>query len=338
MERLGLAALLDARGAVRTHPEVWTPHSGLISFPTDAPHGYGVTRATLDPMLRELAAATPGVELLQGVAAAGLIGDQGRIAGVELVDRDGAGRRCGPAWWSVPTAVTPRSHGWRGCAAGCVPTTASSTSPTGGACAPPRARPRLWLLDPEAAAMFPNEDDVTVLVAGFHRAQLADVRADPEGAYQRLVRALPEGPDLAGAERTSKLIGALDVPNVLRPAAKPGRRARRRCRPGRRSAVRSRLRLGLPERRVAGRPHGRRGRRRRRPRSRAGPLPPRLPPAPAPSLLAGRRLRVRAPAARRTSAWACAPPPPTRTMRARSRRSRAAAAPRCACSGRASCE
>jgi flavin-dependent dehydrogenase len=36
------------------------------------------------------------------------------------------------------------------------------------------------------------------------------------------VDALPEGPDLDGAERVSKLIGALDVPNVLRPAAIPG--------------------------------------------------------------------------------------------------------------------
>jgi len=36
------------------------------------------------------------------------------------------------------------------------------------------------------------------------------------------LRGLPEGPDLAGAERASKLIGALDVPNVWRPASKPG--------------------------------------------------------------------------------------------------------------------
>ena len=39
IERLGLAALLEARGAVRTHPEVWTPHGGWIRFPTDVPHG-----------------------------------------------------------------------------------------------------------------------------------------------------------------------------------------------------------------------------------------------------------------------------------------------------------
>ena len=222
MERVGVAALLDARGALRTHPEVWTPYSGLISFPTDAPHGYGVTRATLDPMLRELAANTPGVELLPAAAASGLIREQGRIAGVEMVTRDGHesslrahlvvgadGRHSTVARLAqMRGRVRPNNRFfyfayWRGVR-------------------PVTSRPRLWLFDPEAAAMFPNEDDLTVLVAGFHRRHLADVRADPESAYQRLVSGLPEGPDMTGAERVSKLIGALDVPNVWRPAAQAG--------------------------------------------------------------------------------------------------------------------
>jgi 2-polyprenyl-6-methoxyphenol hydroxylase-like FAD-dependent oxidoreductase len=222
MQRLGLAALLDERGAVRTHPEVWTRHSGLIRFPADAPHGYGVTRATLDPMLRELAADTPGVELLQGVTATGLLHDDGRIAGVELSTRDGrapslrARLVVGADGRHSTIARLAQMRGrvranrrffyfayWQGVR-------------------PATSHPRLWLLEPQAAAMFPNEDDMTVLVAAFHRAQLAAVRADPEGAYQRLLKGLPEGPDLAGAERASKLIGALDVPNVLRPTAMPG--------------------------------------------------------------------------------------------------------------------
>ena len=204
------------------------------------------------------------------------------------------------AWWSVPTAVTPRSRGWRGCAAGCVPTTASSTSPTGAACAPPTSRPRLWLLDPEAAAMFPNEDDVTVLVAGFHRAQLADVRADPEAAYQRLVRGLPEGPDLGGAERDIQ-------------ADRRARRAQRDA-PGRQArASRSSAMPRWPPIPLFGVGCGWAFQsaewlvdqtaaalaRRRRPRRRAGPLPPRLPPSPAalttgrsPTSASGRPLRA----------------------------------------------
>src|SRR3954454_12105178 len=66
IERLGLAPVIEARGAVWTHGEAWTPHGGWIHAPTDAPHGYGVTRRTLAPALRDLAAQTPGLEFLPG--------------------------------------------------------------------------------------------------------------------------------------------------------------------------------------------------------------------------------------------------------------------------------
>jgi 2-polyprenyl-6-methoxyphenol hydroxylase-like FAD-dependent oxidoreductase len=81
---------------------------------------------------------------------------------------------------------------------------------------------RAWLLDPDAAAQFPNEDDLTLLVAAFHRSRLAGVRDDLEGSYLRHLASLPDGPDLSDAERVSRLIGKLEVPNVIRPAARPG--------------------------------------------------------------------------------------------------------------------
>jgi menaquinone-9 beta-reductase len=59
-------------------------------------------------------------------------------------------------------------------------------------------------------------------VAAPHRSRLEEFRADPETAYRRMVAALPDGPDIAHAERASKLIGRLEVPNVMRPAARPG--------------------------------------------------------------------------------------------------------------------
>jgi flavin-dependent dehydrogenase len=81
---------------------------------------------------------------------------------------------------------------------------------------------RLWLLDPDGGAAFPNEDDMTVVVAAPHRSRLAEFRADPERAYLRAVAALPDGPAIGEAERASKLIGKLEVPNVMRPAASRG--------------------------------------------------------------------------------------------------------------------
>src|SRR5438045_9140119 len=60
IERLGLAEPLEARGAVRSHVLTWSPYGGWMRFPSDVPRGYGVTRRTLDPLLRGLAAPTPG--------------------------------------------------------------------------------------------------------------------------------------------------------------------------------------------------------------------------------------------------------------------------------------
>jgi 2-polyprenyl-6-methoxyphenol hydroxylase-like FAD-dependent oxidoreductase len=81
---------------------------------------------------------------------------------------------------------------------------------------------RLWLQDPDGAAQFPNEDDLTVMVVGAHRSRLGEFRADLEGSYMAALAALPDTPDLTSAERASKVIGKLDVPNVIRPAAQPG--------------------------------------------------------------------------------------------------------------------
>ena len=55
-----------------------------------------------------------------------------------------------------------------------------------------------------------------------HRNRLAEFHADLHGAYRRSVNALPEAPDLSEAKLESKLLGKLDLPNVLRPAARPG--------------------------------------------------------------------------------------------------------------------
>jgi flavin-dependent dehydrogenase len=81
---------------------------------------------------------------------------------------------------------------------------------------------QMWIMDPDGAYAFPMEDDVTLVLAGPQKDRLPEFRADLEGAYERYLARLPEGPELAGATRVSKLIGKLDMPNVARPAARPG--------------------------------------------------------------------------------------------------------------------
>ncbi len=221
MERVGIAPLIDARGAIRTHPAAWSPYGGWMLLPTDVPHGYGVTRQTLDPLLRQLTAETPGVELITGSTAVGLSASNGRPGGVEIespdrerttiraklvVGADGRGSNVARLA-RVPGRVRP--HGrffyfayWRGL--------------------PKTTLARLWFAEPNGIAWFPNEDDISVVVAGMHKRHLPEFRADAERAYRAAVSSVPGAPPIDDAERVSKLIGKLDVPNVMRPAARRG--------------------------------------------------------------------------------------------------------------------
>jgi flavin-dependent dehydrogenase len=221
IERLGLAPLLDEAGAVHNGIDVWTSVGGWIQMPRDAPYGFSVRRRTLDPLLRRLAAETPGVELLAGFTATGLLGN-GRPAGVHIEDRSrtqrevraklvvGAdGRDSKVARWArVPGRVKP--HGrffywgyWRGMLPG-------------------DDRARMWLSDPDAAYTFPNEDGLTLALVAPHRQRLGEFQADLPGAYRRMLQALPDGPDLRKATLEGKLLGKLELPNVFRPSARPG--------------------------------------------------------------------------------------------------------------------
>ncbi len=221
IDKLGLTPLMEARGAVRNTADFWTHDSGWIVLDGDAPHGYSLTRRTLDPILRRLAAETPGVELLAGWTAVGLLGD-GRPAGVEVEDRAHERRRLSARlvvaadgrdsklarWARVPGRVKP--HGrffYWGYWSGVRPAT---------------TRSKMWLLDPDCAYTFPNEDDLTVVLVAPHRDRLPEFRADLEGAFRRMINSLPDGPDLGSATRESKLLGKLELPNVFRPAARPG--------------------------------------------------------------------------------------------------------------------
>jgi flavin-dependent dehydrogenase len=224
IERIGLAPMLAERGVPRTWVQFWTPHGGWFGVPDG--RGWGVTRRTLDPLLRDLAASTPGVEFFPGQTARRVLRDRGRPGGLEVEDRDGRSLRIGARLLvaadgrgsslarlaGVPGRVRPHNRFfyfsyWRG--------VEQARRPGGPSI-------RIWVPDPDGASEFPNEDGLTLLVAVYPRRRLAEVRADLEGNYMRTLSRLPGGPDLGGAERVSKILGKIEMPNVIRPAARPG--------------------------------------------------------------------------------------------------------------------
>src|SRR5688500_7637705 len=162
IERLGLAPLLIQRGALRTQAEFWTPYGGWLRLPEDVPDGWGVTRRTLDPTLRDLTVNTPGVELFAGWTARRVLADHPPLAAVEVEDRRRRTRVIGAPWLvgadgrgsavaalaGVRGRVRPHNRFfyfayWRGVK-------------------PATTAIRLWLLEPDGVAQFPNEDELTL--------------------------------------------------------------------------------------------------------------------------------------------------------------------------------
>src|SRR3954453_10144622 len=82
LERLGLVERIEAVGGVRNSADSYTS-LGHVTGAIDE-YGFNIRREKLDPMLREHAAATDGVELRMGTAVTGLVRENDRVVGVVL--------------------------------------------------------------------------------------------------------------------------------------------------------------------------------------------------------------------------------------------------------------
>ena len=188
----------------------------------EVPAACCIRRVKLDPAVRRAAAATAGVELLLGHTVTELTHEGGRPAGVVartsggevrvrarlVVAADGRGSDVARLA-RVPARVKPNQRFcywayWSG-----VPPRTPRTS-------------QMWLLEPDCAYLFPADEDLSLLLVAPSRRRLPEFRADRDGAYERLLRSLPDGPAMDAGTRESKLLGKLDLPNTLRPVAGPG--------------------------------------------------------------------------------------------------------------------
>jgi 2-polyprenyl-6-methoxyphenol hydroxylase-like FAD-dependent oxidoreductase len=225
IQRLGLERLLEKAGAVRSRMEIWTRygwirHAGVT--PSEM-HGYSIRRQTLDPIVRRLAAETPGVELFMGRTAYQLLNDGDRLAGVALRDQDGKtldlparlvvaadGRNSSVAKLArVPTWSRPNNRFAYFAYYRRLPLASGNDS-------------QFWLLDPDAAYALPDEDGITLLCCWITKDKLEAFRGDRERSFERFMGQLPRGPDLARSERISEVLGALDLPVEVRGGAYSG--------------------------------------------------------------------------------------------------------------------
>lgn len=223
IERLGLAPLIEEAGGLRNGLTMYTRWGWIGGASEDLPHGYNIRRQILDPMLRKLAAGTPGVEFMPGLSARDLIRDDDRIAGVEVRDQAGRSRKIKAR---LVVAADGRNSRLARLAGGPVKTTPNNrfmyfahyrNLPTRAGSAS-----QMWMLEPDVAYTFPNDDGVTLVTCTPGKDKLPEFKENLEGAFVRFFEDLPQGPRLSEGERVSRIMGIIQQANVSRPAARPG--------------------------------------------------------------------------------------------------------------------
>lgn len=228
IRRLGLDHALEAAGAVRNGIDVWCPWGWVrdpLSGSDPEAAGYSIRRQKLDPLLRELASATPGVDLMLGRSARGLLRTGSRVVGVTTADREG---RVSAIRARLVVAADGRGSRLAGLAG--VKATGLGLHGRSGHFAYFRHvalsaehRLQLWLLDPDVGYAVPSDDGLTILGYMVPTAvERPASRAELEAELIRRLGLLPDGPRFDPADRVSPVLSLWDYPTFWRRRPPPG--------------------------------------------------------------------------------------------------------------------
>jgi flavin-dependent dehydrogenase len=223
IERIGLYEPILAAGGLRSRFHSRTPW-GWVE-PTEERHAYclNLRRSLLDPMLRERAAAQPGVELMLGQSAERLLRDGDGFGGVAVYDRDGNERE-------IEARLVVGADG-RDSRVAELAQVKERTLPHnrlayGGYFEGPKPRfwpdGAVWLLDPDMAAAFPTDGGQIFYIAMTHKDRAPEFKADPERALVEHVAAVPDPPPIRESRCVAPVIGKIEMPNRIRGPIAPG--------------------------------------------------------------------------------------------------------------------
>ncbi|MGH2853856.1 MAG: NAD(P)/FAD-dependent oxidoreductase [Solirubrobacteraceae bacterium] len=225
LERLGLLERMMQAGALRSRIRIWT-RWGWIEPPAKSfvSSGVNLRRERLDPLIRELAAETPGVELILGHTVQELVREGGgRVCGVRtreqsgetlqlrarlVVGADGRDSRVAKLA-GVRTKTVPHGRfAYGGYFEGPTPATYPDQA--------------LWILDPHMAAAFPTDGGLVFYAVMPTKDRLPEFKRDPEAALKAFVGAVPEAPPILASRLVGEVTGKIDMTNVIHTPTAPG--------------------------------------------------------------------------------------------------------------------
>jgi flavin-dependent dehydrogenase len=224
LERLQLLGPIVAAGGQRPYFRAWTKWGWIEPPRVPAAASVNLRRELLDPLVRETAAAVPGVDLLLGLTAHELTrGEDGAVSGVVVRDRVGVETRLRAR---LTIGADGRDSRVAELAGVPVKTTPHGRFAYGGYFEgpPPAGAPdgTVWMLDPQFAAAFPTDSGLTFYAAMGTMDRLPEFRRDPHAALVKWVGDLPEAPPIRESRLVEQVQGKLNMENRLRRPTAPG--------------------------------------------------------------------------------------------------------------------
>jgi menaquinone-9 beta-reductase len=224
LERLELLEPMMDAGAVRSRFRAWVPWGWIEPPPDRAALSINLRRERLDPIVREMAASTSGVEVLQGLTVGELRHAGGKVSGVVAHDRDGT-----PLIFEAPLTIGADG---RDSTIAEISGVKVKTYPHGRFAyggyfegATPKGAPdaSVWLMDPDWAAAFPTDNGFSFFAAMPTKARLPEFKVDPHAALVDYFETVPEAPSLRGARLEERgVLGKIDMTNRMRTPTAPG--------------------------------------------------------------------------------------------------------------------
>ncbi len=217
LRRIGLDELIERVGGVRNGIDLWSRYGWTGDVPPltaegQPAFGYNIQRRTLDPMLRQLAAETPGVRYLAGFTVRKVAQQDG---GVELeaepdsilkarvlVAADGRNS-------SIAKLVGAKASSSDNCRFGAF-RSYRNVPLRRGTCS------QMWLRGREVGFVFPNDDGVTVITYMATKDLIDEFREDANLALEHRMAQFPDSPDLTTAEPLGDTLLVKDYPNLWR--------------------------------------------------------------------------------------------------------------------------
>ena len=224
LERLELLEPMVRAGALRSRGRIWTLGAWIEPPARNrVPAGVNLRRELLDPLIRATAAQAPGVELMLGLTANELVREGGQTRGVVVRERTGESTTLRGRLVVGADGRDSRVAKLAGVERKTYP---HGRFAYGGYFEGPRPagwpHASLWFLNPDMAAAFPTDGDLTFYAAMPSKERLGAFKSDPASALVEFVSRVPDAPPIAASQLVGAVQGKLDMTNVAHAVTAPG--------------------------------------------------------------------------------------------------------------------